>query len=115
MICNFTVDNFKTFGQKIELDFLANMNIKRLEYNYLNVGEKNILKTIGFYGPNNTGKTCILMALASLKSLMLNEPHTSFKNSFADMGNITNYSVTYFINRSFYFSINIIYYIFYII
>ena len=102
MICNFTVDNFKTFGQKIELDFFANMNIKRLEYNYLNVGEKNILKTIGFYGPNNTGKTCILMALASLKSLMLNEPHTSFKNSFADMGNITNYSVVYFINRSFY-------------
>ena len=102
MICNFTVDNFKTFGQKVELDFFANMNIKRLDYNYLNVGEKNILKTIGFYGPNNTGKTCILMALASLRSLMLNEPHASFKNSFADMGDITNYSVVYYINKSFY-------------
>ena len=102
MIWKFTVNNFKTFGKKVELDFFANMNIKRLDFNYLNVGEKNILKTIGFYGPNNTGKTCILMALASLKSLMLNEPHTSFKNSFADMGDVTNYSVTYFINGSFY-------------
>ena len=102
MICKFTVNNFKTFGQKVELDFFANMNIKRLDYNYLNIGEKNVLKTIGFYGPNNTGKTCILMALASLRSLMLNEPHTSFKNSFADLGDITNYSVTYFVNNSFY-------------
>ena len=24
-----------------------------LDYNYLNVGEKNVLKAIGFYGPNN--------------------------------------------------------------
>ena len=102
MICSFTVDNFKTFAQKIELDFFANMNIKRLDFNYLNIGEKNVLKTIGFYGPNNTGKTCMLMALASLKSLMLNEPHTSFKNSFIDMGDVTNYSVTYFINGSVY-------------
>lgn len=102
MICKFAVDNFKTFGNKIEIDMFANMNIKRLDFNYLKTGEKNILKTIGFYGPNNTGKTCILLSLAALRSLMLNEPHSSYRNSFADMGQVTNFAVTYYINGNFY-------------
>ena len=102
MICKFSVENFKAFAGKVELDFFANGNIKRLDYNYVNAGEKNILKTAGFYGPNNTGKTCILLSLISLRSLMLNEPHDNFANSFAGTGDITTFDVEYFINGRYY-------------
>ena len=102
MICNFSVKNFKAFADEVKIDFFANKNIKRFDYNYLNLKEKDLLKTIGFYGPNNTGKTCILFALVSLRNLMINENHGSFHNVFADLGTVTSYRVEYFINDSFY-------------
>ena len=102
MICKFSVENFKAFAKKVELDFFANGNIKRLDYNYVNAGEKNILKTAGFYGPNNTGKTCILLSLISLRALMLNEIHDSFENSFAGIGDVTTFDVEYYINGRYY-------------
>ena len=102
MICKFSVENFKAFAKKVELDFFANGNIKRLDYNYVNAGEKSILKTAGFYGPNNTGKTCILLSLISLRALMLNEIHDSFENSFAGIGDVTTFDVEYYINDRYY-------------
>lgn len=102
MICTFSVENFKAFADKTDLDFFANGNIKRLDYNYLDIANKSILKTIGFYGPNNTGKTCILLALRNLKALMLNEPHENFSNVFAKKGDITSFNVEYCINGRFY-------------
>lgn len=102
MICKFSVENFRAFSEKVELDFFANGNIKRFDYNYVNVSEENILKTIGFYGPNNTGKTCILLALFNLRLLMLNEYHEKFSNVFANKGDVTSFSVEYFINGRFY-------------
>ena len=102
MICKFSAENFKTFANKLELDFYASGNIKRLDYNYVNVDKKNILKTIGFYGPNNTGKTCLLEALINLRALMLNKPHGNLINAFAKKGNITSFCVEYYINNSFY-------------
>ena len=102
MICRFSVENFKAFAERIEIDFYANKNIKRFDYNYTDVGDKGILKTSSFYGPNNTGKTCIILALASLRALMLNEKHDSFYNAFANKGNVTSFSVEYFVNGRFY-------------
>lgn len=102
MICKFSVENFKAFAGRVELDFYANGNIKRLDYNCVDTGEKSILKTAGFYGPNNTGKTCILLSLINLRSLMLNEPHESFANSFAKTGDLTSFEVEYYINDRYY-------------
>lgn len=102
MICRFSAENYKTFGNKIELDFFANMNIKRLDCNYNLVENKNILKTVGFYGPNNTGKTCSLLAIMDLRALMLNEAHLSFNNVFANKGDVTKFSVEYEIDGRFY-------------
>ena len=102
MICRFSVENFKAFANRVELDFFANGNIKRLDYNSVNTGGKNVLKSAGFYGPNNTGKTCILLSLVSLRALMLNEPHDSFANSFAGVGDVTSFEVEYFVNGNYY-------------
>ena len=102
MICKFSFDNFKAFSKKTELDFYANGNIKRLDYNSINIGNKNILKTIGIYGPNNTGKTCLLSAFFCLRALMLNEKHDNFANAFVDNNNVTSFSIEYYINNKFY-------------
>ena len=102
MICKFSVENYKAFANKVELDFFANGNIKRLDYNFIKAGDKNILKTVGFYGPNNTGKTCILLSLTSLRALMLNEAHDTFTNSFAGAGDVTTFDVEYYINGRYY-------------
>ena len=63
MICKYTVENFKAIGKKIEVDFYGNMNIKRFDFNLTQIGYKNVLKSTGFYGPNNTGKSCILLSI----------------------------------------------------
>ena len=102
MICKFSVENFKSFANKVDLDFYANGNIKRLDYNFVSAGEKSILKTAGFYGPNNTGKTCILLSFIGLKALMLNQPHENFANSFAGVGDVTSFEVEYFMNGRYY-------------
>ena len=102
MICRFSVENFKAFDERVELDFYASLNIKRFGYNFTNIGGYNILKTTGIYGPNNTGKTCILLALFNLRALMLNEPHGKMQNDFANKGSITSFSVDYIVDDRFY-------------
>lgn len=102
MIARFSVTNYKAFAERVDLDFFANGNIKRLDYNYVSSMNKNILKTMGFYGPNNTGKTCIISAFASLRALMLNEVHDDMSNSFANKGDITSFEVEYCVNGRYY-------------
>lgn len=102
MICTYSVENYKAYADKVEFSFFADRNIKRFSCNYISTHEKGILKTVGFYGPNNTGKTCTLLSLLGLRALMLNEPHTSFVNSFADKGDVTSFEVEYYINGRFY-------------
>ena len=103
MICRFSVANFKPFAERVELDFYGNGNIKRLDYNCIEQNGKSILKTIGIYGPNNTGKTWILKALACLRSLMLNEfRNLHMANDFAGKGSVTSFQIEYCIEGRFY-------------
>lgn len=102
MICRFKVENYKAFADEVEILFYADMTIKRFEFNYLNIEQKNILKVAGFYGPNNTGKTCILSALNDLSLVMLNKPHGNLINVFAKKGSITSFSVEYVVDGRFY-------------
>lgn len=102
MICSFSVKNFKAYGDKVDLSFFADQNIKRFECNSIPADGKRILKAVGFYGPNNTGKTCILYALCCLRRIMLNEPGENMVNTFADMGDITSFEVEYYVNGRFY-------------
>ena len=102
MICKFTVENFKAFAEKVDLVFYVDGNIKRLNYNYVEGDSGKILKTAGFYGPNNTGKTCLFLALWSLRALMLNEKPGRLVNAFANRGDVTSFSVEYCISKRLY-------------
>lgn len=102
MICRLKVENFKAFSEPVEVNFIANNNIKRLDWNLSRHDNISVVKTAGFYGPNNTGKTCILLSLANLKNLMINNPVSNMINSFANKGDITKFEVEYVIDNRFY-------------
>jgi len=65
MIVNFSVKNYLVFKDKTELSFVADMRTSQFKSNTLPFADQRILKTVGIYGPNNAGKTCLLRALFS--------------------------------------------------
>lgn len=91
LICKLKLGNYKVFENRVDLDFYANGNIKRFDYNYEAIQSRDVLKTIGFYGPNNTGKTYLLLSLASLRALMLNKPHENLANALKTRGTLHHF------------------------
>ena len=102
MICRLVLENYKAFASRTEIDFCANRNIKRLDYNYVGVNGKHILKTVGVYGPNNVGKSCLLGAFHALRSLMLNKNRENLENVFLTQSGTTSFEVEYMIHNRFY-------------
>lgn len=101
MITSIRFKNYKTFYKEVFISFVANAQIKRFLCNAVQFENVNVLKTAFIYGPNNTGKTCLVLALRNLRALMLNEPHEDLTNSFIG-DNIISFTVEYIQNGSFY-------------
>ena len=101
MILKYKVNNYKTFKDSIELSFVADMRTKKFQSNTILINGQNILKTTGIYGPNNTGKSCLLESIYVLKKIMLNEKTIDFYNSFYN-NTITEFEISYEINNDFY-------------
>lgn len=73
MLLRYSIANFMTFDEPVEVDFEADQRIGRLKTNLLDFGERKYLKTVGFFGPNNSGKTALLKALDALRKIMLGQ------------------------------------------
>lgn len=99
MICEFKMTNFKCFGEKENvISFYADDRIKRFDCNTIETKQKRLLKTVGIYGPNNTGKSCLVEALSCLRLLMDGQPLFNISNAFKKLS-ITTLSVVYFENN----------------
>lgn len=72
MILSVKVDNFLVFGGQAGISLVADMRIKKFYSNIHSAGAFSILKSACIYGGNNVGKTCMLKAVATLKSVLLN-------------------------------------------
>lgn len=101
MIINFKINNFKLFPNDVSMSFIADMRIKKFTSNTISKNNLNILKVAGIYGPNNTGKTCLILALNSIKNIMLGENTDTYNNSFFE-NKITEIEIEYEMNNSFY-------------
>ena len=101
MILNYKVKNYKTFKDFVELSFIADMRTKKFQSNTISISGQNLLKAAGIYGPNNTGKSCLLESIYVLKRIMLNEKTIDFYNSFYD-DTVTEFEISYEINGDFY-------------
>jgi AAA15 family ATPase/GTPase len=71
MIVNLSIENFKSFREKCFVSFSAG-TASRLSGNLLRQknGER-VVKSMGLYGPNASGKTSILDALYALKTFVV--------------------------------------------
>ncbi|MEO1785207.1 AAA family ATPase [Thermodesulfobium sp. 4217-1] len=71
MILNFSVENFKSIRDKVNLSFEPVGSDHLDEYYVSSIGKSKILKMALIFGPNASGKTSIVEALAFLRQLVI--------------------------------------------
>lgn len=94
MIIEIMAQNFNVFKKKVVLNLESDMRNKKFSSNVNSLTNYNILKSVGIYGPNNSGKTCLLKILPAIKSVLKKEPPFVTKNFF-DKDEITTLGVTF--------------------
>lgn len=83
MLLKFQTENFEVFNKPVELSLEANMHTKKLLSNVVQTKQGNVLKSLAIYGPNNTGKTCTIEAIAAYQDVLLNRPFRYTANVFS--------------------------------
>ena len=67
MILSVRVNNFLVYSNEVELSLKADMHIKKFSDNVYSNNYFNVLKSLCIYGANNSGKTCMIRAINSIK------------------------------------------------
>ena len=98
MICEFKVKNYGTFSEEVSVSFYADMRTKRLSSNCLKIGNRHLVKTLGVYGPNNTGKSSLIMAMFFLQRIMSGDAVNNCFNLFGD-NTVTEFEIVYYVNE----------------
>lgn len=74
MILKFNIENFQVYSAEVKFNLEADLRTKKFRSNVIASPQGNILKTAAIYGPNNTGKTCLLNAFRAYQAVLLNKP-----------------------------------------
>jgi len=83
MITKIRATNCYVFSEKVELSLVADMRNKRFTSNVHQENNFNILKTIGIYGSNNVGKTCLLKCINAIQNALLQKENIIRSNLFS--------------------------------
>lgn len=91
MFIELRAKNCFAFSDEICFSMKACMHQKKFISNVHKENNFNILKTAGIYGPNNSGKTCLVKCIRAMKAIMLNQranlmPNIFNKNNVCDLG-----------------------------
>lgn len=85
MIIEIRAKNCYIFDKQIVFSMKADMRQKKLSSNVHRENNFNVLKTAGIYGSNNSGKTCIVKCIYSIRQILLNRKNISLiPNIFTD-------------------------------
>ncbi len=84
MIIEIRVKNCFAFEDEIAFSMKADMRNKKFETNVHKVNNFNVLKTVGIYGSNNAGKTCLIKCIRAIKSVLLNKKNGLVPNIFTN-------------------------------
>ncbi len=71
MILSVRVNNYLVYSNEVELSLKADMRIKKFSSNVYCNNNFNVLKSVCIYGANNSGKTCLIRAINSIKNVLL--------------------------------------------
>ena len=94
MIIEVRAKNCFAFNDQISFSMKADMRNKKFASNVHKENNFNILKTVGIYGPNNAGKTCLVKCIRAIKHIFLNKKKDLMPNIFTD-SNICDLGVTF--------------------
>ncbi|MCL2766026.1 MAG: ATP-binding protein [Treponema sp.] len=108
MILEIRLENFYSIKDEILLDFRAakmnNERTKALSENLIDYNGQKILKSIGLYGANASGKSNIIKAISKCSEIILQ----SHLNNEGDMFNFTSFKFDNYPNKPSSFSIDFI-------
>lgn len=82
MIIEVRAENCYAFGDEITFSMKADMRSKKFSSNVHKENKFNILKTVGIYGPNNAGKTCLIKCIRAIRGILLDEENELMTNIF---------------------------------
>jgi len=97
MLLELKLENFEVFNEQVSLNLEADLRIKKLLSNVFESNQGNAVKTAAIYGPNNTGKTCLIHAIEALKGVLTNTPFQITSNFFTNSWR-THFEVTFLCN-----------------
>ena len=84
MIIELSVKNCYAFEDTIIFSMKADMRNKKFGANVHKENNFSILKTAGIYGPNNSGKTCLIKCIRAIKEVLLNRKSDLMPNIFTN-------------------------------
>ena len=84
MIIEVRAKNCYAFEDDITFSMKADMRNKKFGANVHKENNFNVLKTIGIYGPNNAGKTCLIKCIRAIRNVLLNKKNGLMPNIFTD-------------------------------
>lgn len=82
MIIEVRAENCYAFRDEITFSMKADMRSKKFSSNVHKENKFNILKTVGIYGPNNAGKTCLIKCIRAIRGILLDEENELITNIF---------------------------------
>lgn len=82
MIIEVRAENCYAFRDEITFSMKADMRSKKFSSNVHKENKFNILKTVGIYGPNNAGKTCLIKCIRAIRGILLDEEDELMTNIF---------------------------------
>lgn len=98
MIIEIRAKNCFAFEDEIAFSMKADMRNKKFVTNVHKENNFNVLKTVGIYGPNNAGKTCLIKCIKTIKGVFLNKKNRLMPNIFAE-NNICELGVTFLASK----------------
>lgn len=84
MLISLKANNYRIYNSEVEFSLRANMHYKNFRSNCSEHPNINILKTAILIGPNNSGKTNFVRAIATMRDIMLNASPVIQKNLFTE-------------------------------
>ncbi len=106
MLISLYINNCFSFNKPVTLSMVADMRIKKFSTSVFKTENVNILKSVGIYGPNNTGKSNIIKTLEAIKNLLLNKK-MYLESNFYNESSIVELGIAFLHDNkkySFYFS-----------
>lgn len=94
MIIEIRAKNCFAFDEQISFSMKADMRNKKFASNVHKENNFNILKTVGVYGPNNAGKTCLVKCIRAIRQILLNKKADLMPNIFTG-SNVCDLGVTF--------------------